>query len=351
MTLNPQDKIFITGATGFLGSNLTRMLVERGLAVTILARPGSDHPFLSGLRLSRVEGDITDYPSLLRAMKGHSHVFHAAGYLSYHKLKTRMMRRVNVEGTENVCRAALENGIRRIVVVSSTSAVGIPKDPRRPADESYAFDRRWRKVPYMQTKRLAEEAALMFVKKGLDVVVVNPSTFYGPGDVKLHTGELFRNIASGVLKIAPPGGNGVIAIQDCAEGLLAAMEKGKTGERYILNSENLTFLQIFNILARLLETPPIRKRFPRWTYSPFYAVAFLAENISRLFGKASKIECGTIAMSWRFRYFDSSKARRELGWSPRVKFDETCRQALEFYLRQGLLPEHEKKLDLLGKLN
>jgi len=142
MVLNPQDKIFITGATGFLGSHLTRLLVERGLDVTILARPASDHPLLSGLKLSRVEGDITDYASVLRGMKG-------------------------------------------------------------------------------------------------------SSTFYGPGDVKLHSGEVFRNIASGLLKIAPPGGNGVISIRDCAEGLVAAMEKGRMGERYILNSENLTILEIF----------------------------------------------------------------------------------------------------------
>jgi len=338
MTLNPQDKIFITGATGFLGSHLAKRLVERGLDVTILARPGSGHPFLSGLKLARVEGDVTDYESVLRGMKDCSHVFHAAGYLSYHKLKKGIMHAVNVEGTENVCRAALGNGVKRLLAVSSTSAVGIPEDPRCPADETFPFHRRWRKIPYMLTKRLGEEAALRFVGKGLDVVVVNPSTFYGPGDVKLHTGEVFRNIASGLLKFAPPGGNGIVAIRDCAEGLVAAMEKGRTGERYILNSENLTFLEIFNVLARLLEKPPIRKRFPRWTYRPFYVSAFLVENIFRFFGKASKIECGSIAMGWRFRYFDSSKARRELGWSPRVTFEETCRQALEFYRQQGLLP-------------
>jgi len=338
MILNPQDKIFITGATGFLGSHLAKLLVERGLDVTILVRPASSHPFLSGLKLVRVVGDVTDYESVLRGMKGCTHVFHAAGYLSYHKLRKGIMRAVNVEGTENVCRAALENGIKRLVAVSSTSAVGIPKDPRRPADEAFLFQRRWRRIPYMLTKRLGEEAAQRFVGQGLDVVVVNPSTFYGPGDVKLHTGEVFRNIASGLLKIAPPGGNGVIAIRDCADGIIGAMEKGRTGERYILNSENLTFLQIFNVLARLLERPPIRKRFPPWTYLPFYASAFLVENIFRFFGKASKIECGSIAMGWRFRYFNSSKARRELGWSPRLTFEETCRQALEFYRQQGLLP-------------
>jgi dihydroflavonol-4-reductase len=338
MVLNPQDKIFVTGATGFLGSSLTRLLVERGLDVTILVRPASDHPFLGGLPLARVKGDITDYASVLRGMKDCTHVFHVAGYLSYHKLRRKMLRAVNVEGTENVCRAALENGVKRLLVVSSTSAVGIPEDPRHPADETFPFHRRWKKVPYMLTKRLSEEAALGFVGKGLDVVVVNPSTFYGPGDVKLHTGEVFRNIASGLLKIAPPGGNGVISIRDCAEGLVAAMEKGRTGERYILNSDNLTILEIFNVLAGVLEMPPIRKRFPRWTYPPFYAAAFLVENVFRMFGKASKIECGTIAMGWRYRYFDSSKARRELGWSPRVTFEETCRQALEFYRGQGLLP-------------
>jgi len=330
-------KIFITGATGFLGSNLVKILNEQGKEVTILLRKGSDHPFLRGLNINRVEGDITDLHSINKGIKGCTHVYHTAGYLSYSKIDKNKLMEVNVKGTENVCKAALENDIKKLVHVSSTSAIGIPKHSEKPADETYPFHKRWKKNPYMITKRLSEEVALGFVDKGLNVVIVNPSTFYGPGDIKIHSGEVFKNIASGVLRIAPPGGTGVISIIDCVHGLIAAMEKGKVGRRYILNSENLTLIQLFNTIAHLLNKPPITKKFPRWTHYPLYFLVFITENIYRIFGKVSKIDCGTLDMSWRYRYYNNSRAQNELQWKPLVSFQDTCQSALEFYRSMGII--------------
>jgi dihydroflavonol-4-reductase len=170
------------------------------------------------------------------------------------------------------------------------------------------------------------------------VIAVNPSTLYGPGDVKLHTGEVFRNIASGRLRMAPPGGNGVVAVQDCSAGVAAALERGRAGERYILNSENLSFLEIFRVICELLGKPPIRKCYPRWAYGPLFAAAGLLELLFGAAKSSPPIDPGTIAISWRFRYYDSAKARRELGWSPRVPFVEACRQALAFYRAKGVIP-------------
>lgn len=330
-------KFFITGATGFLGSNLVKMLVKQGANVTILIRTKSKHPFLNHLDVIKVEGDITDYESVLNGMKGCSHVYHTAGLLSYRKIDLDKLMEVNVKGTENVCKAALESDIKKLVHVSSTSAVGIPKNKDKPANETYPFHKKWRRNPYMMTKRLSEQVALEYADKGLNVVVVNPSTFYGPGDIKIHSGEVFKNINSGNLRIVPPGGTGVIAIEDCIHGLISAMDKGIKGQRYILNGENLTLIKLFNTIANLLEKPPITKKFPKWIYFPLYFTSFLLEEVFRMFGKNPIIDCGTIDMAWRYRYFDSKKSENKLGWKPRVSFEQTCKYALDFYRSEGII--------------
>ena len=330
-------KIFITGATGFLGSNLVKMLVKQGVNVTILCRNKSKHPFLNNLDITKVEGDITNYTSVLNGMKGCSHAYHTAGLLSYRKIDLDKLIEVNVKGTKNVCKAALNANIKKLVHVSSTSAVGIPKNKDNPADETYPFHTKWNRNPYMMTKRLSEEVALEFAEKGLNVVVVNPSTFYGPGDIKIHSGEVFKNINSGNLRIVPPGGTGVIAIEDCVRGLIAAMDKGIKGQRYILNGENLTLIQLFNTIANLLDKSPITKKFPKWTYLPLYFTSFIIEEVSRIFGKSPIIDCGTIDMAWQFRYFDSTKSETQLGWKPSVSFKQTCKHALDFYRSEGII--------------
>ena len=331
------SRIFVTGATGFLGRNLVPDLVERGHQVTLLLRGGSDASVFERLPIRRAPGDVLDPPSLRAGLEGCDIVVHAAGVVSYRRADEGLLQDVHVQGTENVCRAALERGVRRFVHVSSTAAVGIGEDPSRPADESLRFHPRWNRIAYMRTKMLAERVAMGFAGRGLPVVAVNPSTLYGPGDVKLHSGEVFRNIASGRLRRAPPGGNGVVAVQDCAAGVVAAMERGRVGERYILNSENLSFLEIFRVICDLLGRPPIRKCYPGWTNGPLSLAAGALELLFGAAGRSPPIDPGTITIAWRCRYYDSAKARRELGWSTQVPFAEACRQALGFYRGMGVI--------------
>jgi dihydroflavonol-4-reductase len=330
-------KIFITGATGFLGSNLARCLASEGNEVTILVRKGSDHPFLKNLRIRRIEGDVTDFDSLKNGMKGTELVYHCAGIVSYRRSDIKIMDRVNIAGTENVCRAALENGIQRVLYVSSTAAVGIPENPAKPADEEYPFHKKWLKIPYMRSKKIAEETAFSFVGKGLDVVAANPSTFFGAGDIKAANGKLFQQIASGRLASAPPGGNGVIPIEDCVDGIMKAAEKGKTGERYILNSQNLTFLEIFNFIAESLKKPGISKVMPHWLYSPALTAAIILGKILPVTDIEPPISPELIKISWSYRYFDSSKAKNKLGWASKIPFNRACEEAVEFYKSIGVL--------------
>jgi len=330
-------KIFITGATGFLGSNLARRLAESGNDITILVRKGSDHPYLKNLPIKRAEGDVTDLESLKAGIKNMDLVFHCAGVVSYRKSDESLMHRVNVIGTNNVCRVSLEAGVKRLLYVSSTAAVGIPENPANPAGEDYPFDKKWNKIPYMRTKRIAEEKAFSFVDKGLDVVAANPSTFFGAGDIKAANGELFRQIASGRLASAPPGGNGVITIEDCVDGIIKATERGKTGERYILNAENLTFLEIFNLIAESLKKPGISRVMPRWGYSPALAAAIVMGKILPVAGIEPPFSPELIKISWSYRYFNSSKAKNELGWAPKISFKRACEEAAEFYKFIGVL--------------
>jgi dihydroflavonol-4-reductase len=270
-------------------------------------------------------------------MKGMELVYHCAGIVSYRRSDIKIMDRVNIAGTENVCRAALENGVRRVLYVSSTAAVGIPENPAKPASEEYPFHRKWLKIPYMRSKKIAEETALSFVGKGLDIVAANPSTFFGAGDIKAANGELFRQISSGRLASAPPGGNGVIAIADCVNGVIKAAKDGKTGNRYILNSQNLTFLEIFNTIAQSLNKSGISRVMPRWIYSPVLAAVSAMGKILPIAGMEPPVSPELIKISWSHRYFDSSKAGRELGWAPRISFEQACGEAAEFYKSIGVL--------------
>lgn len=324
-------KILITGATGFLGSNLTRRLAEQGHNITILVRNGSDHPFLEKLRINRVEGDVTDFDSLKNAMRGVDVVYHCAGIVSYRRSDAGLMDVVNIGGTDNACRAALESGVERFLHVSSTAAIGIPESPEHPADERYPFHKKWLKIPYMRSKKAAEEKALSFVERGLNIVSANPSTFYGAGDIKVSTGDIFRKINAGILKSAPPGGNGVIAIDDCVEGIIRTAEKGKTGERYILNGENLPFLEIFNTIARVLHKPPINKIMPRWLLGPAVGIAAAMGAVFPVIGADPPISPELIKISWSHRYFDASKAAKELGWTPKISLEQACCEAVDFY--------------------
>jgi dihydroflavonol-4-reductase len=341
-------RVFVTGATGFLGASLIPVLLRKGYAVTALVRRPGSLPAGGAEKLARVRGDILDYPSLLAGLEGCSHTIHAAGIVSYRSRDREKLQEVHIRGTENMCRAALQSGVRRFVHVSSTAAVGIGDDPAKPVGENHPFHRRWYRIPYMSTKRQAEEVALNYVSRGLPVVVVNPSTLYGPGDARLHSGEVFRNIAAGRLRMVPPGGNGVVAVEDCAEGVLAAMENGTAGERYILNSENLSFLEIFRVICALLGQEPITRRFPAWTSLPLIAAARTTELVCSALGKPSPIDPGTVAVAWRCRYYDSGKARRELHWTPQITFPEACRRALEYYYQQGLIARRNSSI-LIGK--
>jgi dihydroflavonol-4-reductase len=332
-------RVFVTGATGMVGRALAERLVARGFAVRALARAGSDTTELAKLPVELVRGDLNDVDALTEGMRGCARVFHVAGVVSYRRADAERMYEANVMGTRNLLASALEAGVERVVHTSSTAAVGL-SDEADVLDESAPFDPRFRDVPYMWMKHLAEVECAEAAAAGLDVVTVNPSTIFGAGDVHLNTGRLFKQIARGSLSIAPPGGNSVVALDDVVEGHLLAMEKGVAGRRYILNGENLAQAALLSRIGEALDRPPVERVLPRWTERPLAAAARMAE----LGGAALTPQI--VFFSYRYRWFSAVRAQAELGWSPRAGVDAAIEDAIDWYASRGVL--ERPKATLLG---
>jgi dihydroflavonol-4-reductase len=322
--------VFVTGATGMVGRALVRRLLGQGVRVRALARASSNSSELAASGVELVRGDLRDARALADAMRGCDRVFHVAGLVSYRRADAERMYETNVIGTRHVLWAAMEAGVERVVHTSSTAAVGL-SDREAPLDEEARFDPELRGVPYMWMKHLAEVELLEAVKAGLDAVMVNPSTIIGSGDVHLNTGKLFKQIARGSLRFAPPGGNSVVALEDVVDGHLLAMERGATGRRYIVNGENLRQVELLTRIAHALGRPAVESVLPRWTEKPLKVAARFAE----LSGGALTPQ--VIFFSFRYRYFSAARARAELGWAPRMGVDAAIADAARWYAENGVL--------------
>lgn len=324
------ESVFVTGGTGLLGANLARRLVEAGHHVRLLQR-SRRHPFLGRLPIEWVPGDLADVPVLAAGMRGCRWVYHVAGLVSYRARDAARLYETNVLGTRAVLAAAAQAGVARIVHTSSTAAVGLSAHPYQVLDETAPFDRRWERDPYMRTKQLAEQEVARAVAAGLDVVMVNPATIYGGGDVNRNTSALLPGLQRGKVLTAPPGGTAVVSVDDVVNGHLLAMERGVTGRRYILSSENLTYPELFNRIARVVGGPPVRRTMPAVLEWPLATLAALASAVV----PSLPVTGHVIRFSFRYRYFSSARAAAELGWAPRVPLENAVRDAWQFLGESG----------------
>lgn len=315
--------VFVTGGSGMLGSALIRRLLAGGHSVRALAR--SPSPFLESLPVERVAGDLSDAGALARAMRGCGAVFHVAGLVSYRAADAERMYQANVVGTQNVMAAALEAGVERVVHTSSTAAVGLRDEPVV-IDETEVFDPRFRRVPYMWMKHLAEVEVQSAVASGLDVVTVNPSTILGAGDVNRNAGRLFEQLARGRIRFAPPGGNSVVSLDDAVTGHLLALERGRAGQRYILSAENVTNRELLSRISRVLGRGDVRRVLPRWTEAPLRLAAGLTRG---------PLTPAVVFFSYRHRWFSAERAKEELGWVPASSLEAAAADAARWYFGAG----------------
>lgn len=318
----------VTGATGLVGNNVVRMLLERGEAVRVLGRENCDPRPLAGLEVEISRGDVRDAAAVRRACHGVGRVIHAAARVQIGWTGLDLQRAVNVEGTRNVAAAAREAGAR-LVHVSSVDALGCGTR-RQPADEDTPLGGHI-DCPYVVTKREAETAVLDEVARGLDAVIVNPAFMLGPWDWKPSSGRMLLAVGRGSGYVAPPGGNDFCDVRDVTAGILAAAERGITGRRYILGGESLSYFEAWTIFAEITGQKPPRRVMRR----PVLRLAgILGSAWGRVTGNEPDINRASAAVALLEHHFIIDRAKQELGYTVRPA-REAAIDAWNWFGREG----------------
>lgn len=326
-------RALVTGATGFVGAAVARALLREGWEVRALARKGSDRRNLQRINVEVIEGNLNDAASLVPAVSGCEALFHVAADYRLGAFDPRELYQTNVEGTRNILSAARSAGVRRVVYTSSVATVGIPKDGT-PGSEDSPSTLADMVGHYKRSKFLAEEAAREAVRGGSEVVIVNPSTPVGPGDVKpTPTGQLVFDAAAGRMPAYVDTGLNIVHVDDVAAGHLLAYHRGRNGERYILGGQDMTLREILGEISRLVGRKPPSVRLPSAVVMP---IAYVAEAVARVTGRPTRVTVEGVRMARKLMFFSSAKATRELGyqWRPPV---QAFADAIEWFRDQGLL--------------
>ena len=317
----------VTGATGLVGNNVVRLLLDRGREVRALVREGCDSRPLQGLEVETCLGDIRDSAAVLSAAQGVGQVVHAAATVQVGWTGLEASRAVNVEGTRHVAQAARTVGAR-LCHVSSVDALGISHDG--PADEDTPIEGTI-DCPYVVTKREAEGVVGEEVSLGLDAVIVNPTYMLGRWDWKPSSGRMLLAVAAGQGRLAPPGANDFCHVEDVAIGIVAALERGQVGRRYILGGESLSYREAWGRMASVVG----RKGPWATAWRPLLTLAgFAGDTLGRVTGKEPDINSAAVAMSCLPHTFSHARAAAELGYSPRP-MREGVEDAWEFFQAYG----------------
>lgn len=325
-------KAFVTGATGFLGSHVARVLAEQGADLRLLVRATSNLRNLEGLKAETATGDLREAGSLEKAMSGCDTVFHVAADYRLWARDPWEMYRSNVEGTRAILEAARKNGVRRVVHTSSVATMGFTENGH-PADEDSPVSLADMIGHYKRSKFMAEQIALEAGRGGLHVVTVNPTTPIGEQDVKpTPTGRIVLDFLKRKFPAYVETGLNLVDVKECARGHVAALEKGKSGERYILGGEDLTLKQILDKLAKITGLPSPTVKLP---YVFAFAAGVVDEAITgRLLHREPRATVDTVRMGKKKMFASSGKAERELGWKI-VPVEDALRRSVDWFRANG----------------
>ncbi|MBV8061818.1 MAG: NAD-dependent epimerase/dehydratase family protein [Alphaproteobacteria bacterium] len=306
---------FVTGATGFVGAAVARVLLNNGFRLRVLSRPNNDRRNLEGLPVEVIEGDLSSPESYREGLKGCQALFHVAADYRIWVPDPARMNQINVDGTAALLLAAAAAGVQRMVYTSSVAVLGIHKDAT-PSNEETPVTFADMVGVYKQSKFLAEEEVKRLIRHHqLPVVIVNPSTPIGPRDIKpTPTGRIITDAVKGLMPAYVDTGLNIAHVEDVAMGHWLAYQKGTIGERYILGGENLGLGQILAIIAEHVGRPAPTVVLPR---GPLFPLAYAAEVWARLSGREPFITVDALRMAKKKMYFSSAKAIRELGYEPR----------------------------------
>jgi dihydroflavonol-4-reductase len=317
-------RILVTGATGFLGFHLCGKLLSSGHQVTAFHRRSARTEKLEQMSVRCVAGELADPEAVRRAVSGHEGAIHAAAHIRYWSRDAALHQEINAHATGALARACRLEGVARFLYVSSVAAIGIPDDPRFPADERFSFNLQNTGLTYHLSKRRGEEAVLKEVDQGLDAVIVNPASIFGPHGQVYRGGEMIRKVGGGKFVPYFTGGICAVHVEDVAGGLLAALERGASGNRYILGGENLSYREI---ARRSLEALGLAR--PLVPVPGFItgALAILMAPVGRIRNRMPRFTPAAHYSASRFQYYSSDKARGALGYAPRG-FDAIIKECL-----------------------
>ncbi|MDR3763814.1 MAG: NAD-dependent epimerase/dehydratase family protein [Acidobacteriota bacterium] len=332
-------KAFVTGATGFVGSHVARLLAAQGADLRLLVRSTSRRENLEGLSADLVTGDLTDQDSLRRGMEGCDAVFHVAADYRFWVRDPQPMYATNVGGTEAVIRAAQQAGVPRTVYCSSVATLGfgyqrISVDEDTPVTEAGMIGH------YKHSKYLAERKAVELAAAGAEVVIVNPSTPIGEMDIKpTPTGRIVLDFLRGNFPAYMETGMNLVDVHDVARGHLLAFEKGRRGERYILGGENVTLKQILDTLGEITGLPSPTMKVP---HSVALAYAAFDQTFNGLLlHREPRATVEEVRMGKKYMWVSTAKAERELDYHPAPTRD-ALRRAAEWFVDKGYAADYRK---------
>ncbi len=311
------DSAFLTGGTGFVGTHLCRLLIKQGLKVKALARKGGDRRNLDGQNVEIIEGDLLDKAAIEKGVSGCRYVFHVAADYRIWIPNPKDMYASNVQGAENVMRAAAKAGAEKIVHCSSVAAVKLPND-KIPVDETSEYGGLGEIIGhYKKSKYLADVLARRLAKdEGLPIITVNPAAPIGPYDIKpTPTGRIVVDFLNGRIPSYIDTGLNLVHVSDVAMGHWLGALKGRVGERYILGGDNLTLKQVLDLLAEVSGQPGPKFKTP---YAVAYAFGAVDTAIARMRGTEPMAPLDAIKMAKHYMWFSSAKAKTELGFAPRA---------------------------------
>jgi len=336
-------KVLLTGATGFLGGEIARRLIAAGHDVRITVRKSSKLDGVKDLPLEKVEADILDKASMVRALEGRDALIHAAASVSSRVRDKDAIFRANVEGTRAVLEAAVEAKVSRVVYTSTIGTIGTTEDAGL-HDERTVWDVERLDYGYVNAKKKAEELAFDFARRGLPLVILNPGFILGPGDVYGSSTRVVSEWLHGRLSVYLEGGLSFCDVRDVAQAHVDALTKGTVGERYIVAGQNLRWSEFYTAAARLSGVPmPVRA-----PYALAYSLGFVFEMAAKLFEhRFEELNRPVVRFGGRFNFCDVSKAKAALGYTV-TPFEETIRDTLADLVRQGKAPALTPALSALA---
>jgi nucleoside-diphosphate-sugar epimerase len=337
----PKGKNLVTGASGHVGANLVHRLLADGEDVRVLLQPGANNRAMDGLPVEKVEGDLRDEEAVAKAVKGCARVYHVAAKISTLNPSANEQRDlfgINVLGTRNIMRHSLRHDVARVVLTGSFSAVGYdPESSSTPSTPDMPFYPFEGAMPYAHTKALAELEMYKAIVDGLDAVIATSCSCVGPHDyIPSRMGRTMCDYVKGKFKVYIDGAFEFVRTGDLADGHVKAMEKGRTGHKYVFATAHHSLEEMIQIWSEVTGLPPARIKLPAAVMSGI--TGLYAGSLAKLFPNIpQRLTPGAIRILRLRRRADTSKSREELGWEP-TNMRLAAEEAFEFFAQQGMAP-------------